>query len=105
VYIADEPEAHLHPAARALIDVGKSVAILLVAVLHFVRDAENPHAIVERLKEAMAPGSYLVVSHVTGDELSAEAAQRARELYENSNAPRAVRSRAEVTRFFDGLES
>jgi SAM-dependent methyltransferase len=93
-----------HPALRALIDLDKPVAILLVAILHFVTDAENPYPLVERLKEVMAPGSYLVISHVTGDEVPAEAAERARRLYENSSAPGVTRTRAEIARFFADFE-
>jgi hypothetical protein len=93
-----------HPAVPALIDLEKPVAILLLAILHFVKETESPYAIVERLKEAMAPGSYLVISHVTRDDIPAEAAERARELYEKSSAPGVMRTRAKVTRFFGGLD-
>ena len=100
-----EPDEILtHPALQALIDLRKPVAVLLIAIMHFIKDDEVAYAIVERLKEATAPGSYLVVSHVTGDDLSAEAVKQARELYEKSTAPGVTRSHAEVTRFFDGLE-
>ena len=102
--LRDPDQIIRHPALRALIDLDKPVAILLAAILHFVPDAENPYSVVERLKEVMAPGSYLVISHVTGDELPAEAAERARQLYENSSAPGVMRTRAEVARFFAGLE-
>jgi hypothetical protein len=100
-----EPDGILgHPALRALIDLREPVAVLLVAVLHFIRDAENPYAIVDRLKEAMAPGSYLVISHVTGDYISSEATATVRKLYDRANAPGVARSHAEVTRFFSELE-
>ncbi len=102
--IRDPGQVLGHPALQALIDLEKPVAMLLVAILHFVKDTEDPYAIVERLKESMAQDSYLVISHVTGDDIPAESAERARELYEQSTAPGVVRTRAEVTRFFDGLE-
>jgi trans-aconitate methyltransferase len=102
--VRDPDEILRHPALQALIDLSKPVAILLVAVLHFVSDADGAYAIVERLKEAIAPGSYLAISHVTGDGVPAEAVEKARELYENSTAPGVARTHAEVTRFFDGLE-
>ena len=102
--IRDPSDILGHPALQALIDLGKPVAILLVAILHFIRDSENPHAIVELLKQALAPGSYLVVSHVTGDDISAEAAELARGVYENSSAPGVLRTRESVVRFFGGLE-
>lgn len=100
-----EPDQILsHPALQALIDPDQPVAILLVAILHFITDDENPLGIVERLKEYMAPGSYLVISHVTADDVPPEVTERARRLYENSTAPVITRTQAEVTRFFDGLE-
>jgi hypothetical protein len=102
--LRDPDEILGHPALRALIDIAAPVAVLLVAVLHFVRDSDGVHEIVERLKGAMAPGSYLVISHVTGDDLPAEATEKARELYEKSTAPGVARTRGEITRFFDGLE-
>ena len=102
--LRDPDEILGHPALQALIDLAAPVAILLVAVLHFVRDSDGVYEIVERLKDAMAPGSYLVVSHVTGENLSAEASERARQLYENSTAPGVARTQREIARFFDGLE-
>jgi S-adenosyl methyltransferase len=100
-----EPDQILgHPALRGLIDINAPVAILLVAVLHFVKDSDGPHDTVARLKDAMAPGSYLVISHVTGDDLPAEAMERTRELYENSTAPGFARTYEEIARFFDGLQ-
>lgn len=102
--LRDPDQILSHPALRALIDIAAPVAVLLIAVLHFVKDSDGVYEIVQRLKDAMAPGSYLVVSHVTGDDLPAEAAERARELYENSTAPGVVRTHQEITRFFDGLE-
>jgi O-methyltransferase involved in polyketide biosynthesis len=93
-----------HPALRALIDLDKPVAILLAAVLHFIPDTEDPYAIAGTLKEPMAPGSYLLVSHVTGDDVSPEAAEQARKIYENTSTPGVMRPHAEIACFFDGLE-
>jgi S-adenosyl methyltransferase len=93
-----------HPSLRRLIDLDQPVAVLLVAVLHFIEDASHPYLIVDCLKEAMAPGSYLVISHVTADNLSAGAAGQARAAYEQANAPGVTRTREQITRFFDGLD-
>lgn len=89
---------------RELIDLGQPVAILLVAVLHFVRDEEDPWALVNALKDRIAPGSYLVISHGTADHISPEAAKRARDAYADASAPGVARSLEEVTRFFAGLQ-
>ena len=56
-----------HPGTRALIDFTRPLAVLLVAVLHFVGDDDRPHATVSAIRDALPPGSYLVLSHVTGD--------------------------------------
>jgi len=92
-----------HPAVTRLIDWRRPVGLLMVAVLHFVEDHEDPWAVVDEFKSAIAPGSYLVLSHVTGDEIPDDARRRAGEIYENASAPGVPRSHAQVARFFDGL--
>jgi hypothetical protein len=93
-----------HPEVRALVDLGGPVAVLLTAVPHFLPDEDSPHKLVEMLKAAMAPGSYLVLSHATGEDIGPEAAGQVRELYVRATAPAVLRSRAEIARFFEGLE-
>jgi hypothetical protein len=61
-----DPAAVLTQAAPIL-DFTRPVAVLLLAVLHFVPDADDPAAIVGRLAAALAPGSFVVISHLTGD--------------------------------------
>ena len=92
------------PAVRALIDFSRPVAVLMVAVLHFVEDGEDPWSIVDRYKHVMVPGSYLAISHVTDDGSPAEAIRQAAEVYKHASAPGVARSRAEVSRFFRGLD-
>jgi SAM-dependent methyltransferase len=58
-----EPAAIITDAGATL-DFTKPVAVLLVAMLHFFEDDENPRAIVETLLDALAPGSYLIASHL-----------------------------------------
>ena len=91
------------PAVRALIDFDEPVAVLLVAVLHFLEDSENPWKIVDCIKDHMAPGSYLALSHVTGDDIPPDASAQACEIYENASAPGVVRAHEDIDRFFDGL--
>jgi hypothetical protein len=92
------------PAVRTLINLAEPVAILLVAVLHFVEDHEDPWAVVNCYKDMMAPGSYLVVSHVTADHLSAEATRQAQAVYDGASAPGVPRTREQVAGFFAGLD-
>src|SRR5260370_14682183 len=70
IVLADlrEPEAILsHPQIRELIDFGQPVALLLIAILHFISDAEDPAGIVATFRGALAPGSYLALSPRTAD--------------------------------------
>jgi S-adenosyl methyltransferase len=98
-----DPAPVLRSAARTL-DFGQPVAVLLLAVLHLVTDAQDPAAIVAALMDAVPPESYLVIGHHTGDiypELH-EFARRMSEL--NPAFPATLRSREEITRLFRGLE-
>lgn len=98
-----DPGTILGEAARTL-DFSKPVAILLIAVLHFVPDADGPHEIVRRLLDAVPPGSFLVVQHAPSDIKGDEMAECARQYNEASSAAIGARTRDEVARFFDGLE-
>ncbi|WP_405102332.1 SAM-dependent methyltransferase [Micromonospora sp. NBC_01412] len=93
-----------HPDVTASIDFSRPVAVLLVAVLHFVPDAEDPYAAVARLRDATAPGSQLLLSHLTFDGAPPLPAQRGRAVYQRSTAPLVPRSRADILRFFDGYD-
>jgi hypothetical protein len=87
------------PAVGRLIDFGEPVAIMLVAILHFVMDADGPYQIVERLRDAAAPGSYLVLSHVTSQDNAALAAAAER-IYNSRAADGQARSRERIAGFF-----
>src|ERR1022692_2875856 len=68
IVLADlrEPETILaHPAVAELTGSGQPGALLLVAIAHFITDAENPARIIATLRDALPPGSYLVLSHAT----------------------------------------
>ncbi|HEY1620767.1 MAG TPA: SAM-dependent methyltransferase [Streptosporangiaceae bacterium] len=92
------------PAVREVLDFSRPVAALLIAVLHFVTDDEDPWAAVRCITDHLAPGSFLVISHVTGDEIPARAVEQAERIYAGAQAPGTARSRVEVTRFFDGTQ-
>jgi SAM-dependent methyltransferase len=93
-----------HRRVQRLIDLSQPVGLLLVAVLHFVTDEQDPAGIVAALRDALAPGSYLAVSHGT-DEGRPTVAQAAEKVYGRSvSAPLRMRSRAEILPFFDGWD-
>ena len=91
------------PEVQHAVDLDRPLAVLLVAILMFLDDSDGPHRIVERLKAAMAPGSYLVISHTTPD-FNPEAAARGVRAYDRATSPMTMRGREEILRFFDGLE-
>ncbi|HEV2378060.1 MAG TPA: SAM-dependent methyltransferase [Streptosporangiaceae bacterium] len=93
-----------HEGTRALIDFSQPVGLLLVAVLHFISDADDPWRIVATLREALAPGSCLVISHGT-TEGRPDLAHAAEQLYRRGvSASIHMRPRADITRFFDGFD-
>ena len=102
--LRDPPGIVGHPDLAAVIDLGEPVAIVLGAVLHHIPDEDSPHKLVDLLMAAVAPGSYLVISHATDQDIGADAAGQVRELYVRASAPAVFRSRAEVAGFFEGLE-
>jgi hypothetical protein len=100
-----QPCALLAQAAMSRrIDLAEPIAILLVAVLHFLEDSEDPWAIVNFLKDQIAPGSYVAISHVTDDHIPAGAAQQARQAYQGASAPGVPRTWGHIARFFGGLD-
>jgi trans-aconitate methyltransferase len=100
-----DPDAVLnHPDLRAGIDLGEPVGLLLVAVAHFVSDEEDPWGIVHRYMDALAPGSFLALSHITDDRQPQTAVDAIYDLYTHATAQIHLRSKQEVARFFTGLE-
>lgn len=99
-----EPDEILQSdAAQRLIDFSSPVAVLMVAVLHFVPDSASPHPAVARYVSTMAPGSYLVLSH--GVSLpSRDKADEVDQHYQSSANPGVRRSPEEIAEFFQGLE-
>jgi hypothetical protein len=100
-----DPEALLaHPALAALIDLAEPTGVLMTSVIHFVPDELDPWALVARYMAAVAPGSYLALSHGTFDKMPPRAVQASVDTYARSNDPVYLRPKAEVERFFGGLE-
>jgi S-adenosyl methyltransferase len=102
-----------HPEVQELIDFGQPVALLLLAILHFVPDDEDPFGIVASYRDALPAGSHLAISHGTRDiperpdlspEEMADMGAKVEQLYQLTTASLVTRTRAEVERFFDGLE-
>jgi SAM-dependent methyltransferase len=91
-------------ADTGLIDFTQPVALLLIAVVHFIHDEEDPWRIVGGLMDALAPGSYLALTHGTEDG-KPEVAHAGEKVYQRAvNADLRMRPRADILRLFDGLE-
>ena len=98
-----DPGNILREAARTL-DFTRPVAVMLIAVMHLIVDADDPNGIVGKLKAAMAPGSYLALSQVASDIETEQVAEARRRYNSLARETQRHRTHAEVTRFFDGLE-
>jgi hypothetical protein len=100
-----EPDVILKKAGATL-DLHEPVALVLIGLLHVIPDDEDPHGLVARLVDAVPPGSYLAISHITVDDepqRMSEVMERLGETMHQSNPP-ALRPLPDVVRFFDGLE-
>lgn len=99
-----EPDVVLaEDAVRRLLDTDEPVAVLMVAVLHFVPDEADPAGLTARFRDASPPGSYLTLSHATPGEQADRAAEH-RDLYRRTATPMTMRTRDQVVRLFDGYE-
>jgi hypothetical protein len=94
-----------HPTLTSTLDLSQPVAVMLVAVLMYFRDTDNPNPfeMVATLLEAMPPGSYLAITHPTAD-FNAEAMGGAVAAAERSGVTLVPRNQAETEEFFAGLD-
>lgn len=97
--------------ADGLLDFSKPIALLIVAVLHYVPDDADPVGCVAALRDALVPGSFLVISHVQvapghldGDVPISEVGHALAEGYKGAPRGNAVRTREEITAFFGDMK-
>jgi hypothetical protein len=102
--IRDPARVLAHPTVRQMIDFSQPVALMCVAVLHFVTDDQDPGGIASTLAEHLVPGSYLTVSHSTFEGHPAEVVAEFQKKYQNASAPVVLRSREAIARFFNGFD-
>jgi O-methyltransferase involved in polyketide biosynthesis len=96
--------AAISARAQRTLDFSRPVAVLLIAVLHFILDAEDPHRMISRMMADLAPGSYLVIGHAASDIEPDTAAAMARSYNATSSLTITPRDWATVARFFDGMQ-
>jgi hypothetical protein len=91
------------PETQLLLDFTQPVAVLLAAVLHFIADDDSPEQIVATLRDALPPGSYLVISHACSDP-QPDLLSAFETVYKSKVAAQGrARTSAEIARFFDGF--
>jgi hypothetical protein len=90
--------------AAATLDLDRPVAVLIATVLHNFTDGDDPYGIVARYMDAVAPGSYLAISHLTADFNSTEVGEAARRINKLPKFSVALRSYDDVARFATGLD-
>jgi hypothetical protein len=98
-----EPDAILARAAETL-DLSQPVALIIFGVLHFLSEQDDPHAIVARLMAALAPGSYLAISHLALDVEIDELGESFRLANSGIKGSVTLRTREQVLGFFDALD-
>jgi hypothetical protein len=98
-----DPGKILASAADTL-DFSQPVALMLLAVVHFISDDPEASEIVNRLMDACAPGSFLTISHAASDIDAEQQTEMVRRLNQSVAEKATLRDRARVTRLFDGLE-
>jgi hypothetical protein len=89
--------------ARKVLDFDQPVALSMVALLHFIPDEDNPYGLIRDLLAPLCPGSYVMLSHVTGD-FDPRAWEKIISIYRESGISAQARSLEEFTQFFGGLE-
>jgi hypothetical protein len=96
--------AHILTNAARLLDFSQPVALLLVAVLHFVGDDDMPYDVVRQFTSALPPGSYVAVTHSTPDHVDGDVTEKVTGIYSGASARVYPRTLAEVAKFLDGLD-
>jgi hypothetical protein len=107
IVLADlhDPEGILaEPKLRELIDFTEPVGLLLIAILHFISEDEDPAGIVGILRDALPAGSYLALSHGTADFHPPGVTEQAAAVYEQATAPLVLRGSRQVSEFFHGFD-
>ncbi len=93
-----------HPETRCLLDLDRPVALLLISVLLFVPDDVEATGLAHTFRDALAPGSYLALSHPVSEAITPEVMVRSEEIYARTDRPGRSRPRAQVEDFFAGFE-
>jgi hypothetical protein len=102
--LRDPEQVLADPELRELIDFTEPVGLLMTAVVHFVADESDPWGLIRRYLAALAPGSYLALSHLTSDHKPPRAVHEFRRVFNRATEQVHFRSKPEVERLFEGLD-
>lgn len=92
------------PAMTRLIDLTRPVGVLATAIMHFISDYDDPWGLVAKYRDAVAPGSYFAMTHITADKQSAGPVRTIGEIYAKSGSAVYFRNRDQVEWLFQGME-
>lgn len=94
------------PEVERLLDLDEPVALMLVALLHFIEDQDEPWKAIAEIRDELPEGSLLVITHASGDGeyKVADRGAGTSDVYRRIGSPLLMRSRREVERFFEGWE-
>ena len=101
--LRDPEDVLTNPALTETLDMTRPVAVLMIAVLHFVPDEDDPPAVVAAYRDATVPGSHLAITHATSD-YKPELARRAEAVYTRASHQIVYRSRQEIMSMLTGYE-
>jgi hypothetical protein len=96
-----------HPDIQAHLDFSQPVGVVLVNIMHWIPDADRPRSVLATLRDSLASGSYLVLTHMSEDLICAkdmDAAKRAARIFDSASAQLHFRGHQQVMRFFDGWQ-
>ncbi len=96
-----------NPEIQAHLDFSRPIGLILVNILHWIPDADRPRQVLAALRDALAPGSYLVLTHMSEDLIGMsdmDAAKRAARVFDTASAQLSFRGRPEILELFDGWQ-
>jgi SAM-dependent methyltransferase len=102
--VRDPDTVLAHSSLNACLDFSQPVAVLLLSVLHFISHEEDAPRVIAKIRERLAPGSYLAISVGTSDGADPEMLAEATQTYAGARMPFTLRSRAQILDLFDGFD-
>ncbi|MFI6883980.1 SAM-dependent methyltransferase [Streptosporangium canum] len=108
IFVAGNPLAPKsildHPKTARFLNFNEPIAYLFTTVMHFILDVDDPKGVIDRIMMQATAGSYLLISHVTSDELDPEVGERVRTLFREIRQPIEFRTARQIRSFFGDLE-